>query len=117
MSDELIARLDSLCDPDWELMQDTTSHIIVSDNVLSSDVLISPVSNNTHITLALPHTGLVCVRLYRSDGRLVETMVNGYRRAGSYSLQLNNTSLSSGVYFLNVIAGTHSLTTRIVLTK
>ena len=117
LSDTVIAFLDTY-DPDWKESQDTITHITYTYKNSNADNSVISLNGCCNLLkMFVPNSGFVTVSIFNSNGRLVKKLLNGYRRTGNYSLSLSNTPLSSGVYFLNVIAGTHSLTTRIVLTK
>ncbi|MFQ6033057.1 MAG: T9SS type A sorting domain-containing protein, partial [Candidatus Zixiibacteriota bacterium] len=46
----------------------------------------------------------VLLRVYNVRGQLVETLVNEFKSAGSYSVSWNAEEVSSGIYFYCIIA-------------
>jgi len=50
-------------------------------------------------------------------GREVKTLVNENREAGSYVMNFNASSLSSGVYFYKLTAGSYTATKKLSLVK
>jgi len=50
-------------------------------------------------------------------GNEVETYVDGELNAGTYSIVVDGTNLSSGVYFYTMTAGSFTETKRMVLMK
>ena len=59
----------------------------------------------------------VSLKVYDVLGNEVETLVNEFRNAGSYEIDFNATSLSSGVYFYQIKAGPFIQTKKMILTK
>ena len=69
----------------------------------------NPFSPETRIEFDLPQTGPVELKVYAVSGRLVRTLVEGRRAAGSHNVQWDGRDeggrkVSSGVYFYNLIA-------------
>jgi hypothetical protein len=62
----------------------------------------NPFQDAATISYSLAKPGNVSLMLYDVTGKLVGTLVNGYRPAGAYSYSLLTThhSLASGVYVL-----------------
>ncbi|CAN5629756.1 hypothetical protein BH10BAC5_BH10BAC5_00440 [soil metagenome] len=63
----------------------------------------NPFNPTTNINFALPKAGTVSLKVYNQLGQLIETLAEGFRQAGSYSLQYDATKLSSGIYFYKLI--------------
>jgi len=61
--------------------------------------------------------GNVRIALFNATGRLVETFADGHRTVGSYTTQINVSSVSSGVYFLKVISPDGTFTRRLTVVK
>jgi N-acetylneuraminic acid mutarotase len=59
----------------------------------------NPFNPVTKISYELPKSGLVTLKIYDVLGKEVVTLVNEVKNAGSYSVDFNGASLSSGVYF------------------
>jgi len=74
-------------------------------------------SLNSSISYSLPRAGNVSLKLYDITGKLLGTLVNGYRPAGpySYSLLAAHHSLASGVYLLKLESDGRSATSRLVI--
>jgi len=66
------------------------------------DIGPNPFTTNTTIRYTVPVTGKVTLKLYNATGRLIETLLDDYKTAGSYTLNIDNSKLniSKGVYFL-----------------
>jgi len=77
----------------------------------------NPFNPTTKINYALPKTGLVTMKIYDVTGREIQTLVNDLKQAGSYSVDFNGSSLSSGVYFYKIQSGDFISVKRMVLIK
>jgi choice-of-anchor B domain-containing protein len=77
----------------------------------------NPFNPGTKFNFHIPKAGNVSVKIYDASGKLVETMFNGYRFAGSYTAEFNAAALSSGVYFYSLEAEGFRQTKKMVLTK
>ena len=63
----------------------------------------NPFNPTTTINFALPKSGIVSLKVYNQLGQLVETLSDGFKQAGSYSINFDASKLSSGIYFYNLI--------------
>jgi hypothetical protein len=81
----------------------------------------NPFNPSTKIEYSLEKAGIVSLKVYNLLGVEVATLVNGRQEAGSYSVPfgINNGtfSLSSGVYFYRLEAGSFVSTKKLVLMK
>jgi subtilisin-like proprotein convertase family protein len=77
----------------------------------------NPFNPSTTIKYDIPKDALVKVVVFDVLGREVRTLVNEQKKAGSYSLQMNASGLSSGVYFYKIHAGDFTDTKKMVLIK
>lgn len=59
----------------------------------------NPFNPTTNIDFALPKDGNIVISIYDNSGKLVSTLAEGFKAAGTYSLQFNAANLSSGIYF------------------
>lgn len=59
----------------------------------------NPFNPNTTIRYALPLGGEVQLTVYNTAGQQVSTLIDGYRTAGTYSVSLDASDLSSGTYY------------------
>lgn len=68
----------------------------------SIDVTPNPFTKLTTIRYTVPVSGKVSLKLYNATGRLIETLLDEHRNAGSYTLKIENWKLkiSRGIYFL-----------------
>jgi len=59
----------------------------------------------------------VSIKIYDMNGRIVDTPVNEFKKAGSYSVLFNGSNLSSGIYFYNIETENFSQTRKMILVK
>ena len=77
----------------------------------------NPAKAMTRIDFNLPTAGEVTLKVYDAQGGLVRTLVSGTRGAGTHSVNLDGGSLSSGVYFYRLQAGSSTATRRLVIAR
>ena len=81
----------------------------------------NPFNPNTVISYTIPsvETGYIpsLLRVYDVLGREVATLVDEEQKSGSYNVQFDASSLSSGIYFYTIIAGSFHQTKKMVLLK
>jgi photosystem II stability/assembly factor-like uncharacterized protein len=77
----------------------------------------NPFNPSTIIEFSLPKNANVKIILFDVLGREVRTLANQFMKAGSYKLELNGSSLTSGVYFYRLQAGEFNQTKKMVLVK
>jgi len=87
----------------------------VADDVELSQNRPNPFKGSTEIFFSLPKSEQVRLAIYDAQGRLVRTLVEGNRSAGTH--QVSVSGLESGVYFYRLEAGRTSLTRRMVVAK
>jgi hypothetical protein len=75
----------------------------------------NPLTTRTVIAYRLPEPARVDLSIYDSTGRLVETLLSGYRGAGSHVAEWDARDVSPGVYFYRLIAGDHAVMNRCVV--
>jgi hypothetical protein len=79
----------------------------------------NPFRSFTTISYAIPHDGPVDVRIYDIAGRVVTTLVNGSKPAGSHSVEWlgvdrDGQEVAAGIYFCELVAGGERVTKKIV---
>jgi hypothetical protein len=77
----------------------------------------NPFNPKTVIGYRLPVTGNVTLKVYDVLGSEVATLVNEYKPAGRYEVNFNAESLSSGIYFYKLRAGSYNETKKMVLIR
>jgi predicted outer membrane repeat protein len=77
----------------------------------------NPFNPTTAISYQLSANGHVSLRIYDTAGRLVTTLVSGWREAGSHQVTWDASGLPSGLYFCRVQAGDFSAVQKLILLK
>lgn len=77
----------------------------------------NPFNPNTVIGYQLPVTGDVTLKIYDILGNAIATLVNEYLEAGRYKVEFDAKSLSSGIYFYTLQAGSYKETRKMVLIR
>ncbi|MEO8231359.1 MAG: CotH kinase family protein [Ignavibacteriota bacterium] len=77
----------------------------------------NPFNPITNIKFAIPIASNVTLKVFDIIGNEVKTLLNEYKNAGSYQIQFNASSLSSGVYFYRLQADNYTSTKKLILLK
>jgi photosystem II stability/assembly factor-like uncharacterized protein len=77
----------------------------------------NPFNPTTVIKYALPRSSNVSLKIYDMLGNEVKTVVNEFKTAGTYSVNFDASSLSSGVYFYKIVAGDFTDAKKMTLVK
>lgn len=77
----------------------------------------NPFNPITEIQYQIPANGFVSLKIYDMLGRETATLVNEVKTAGTYSIQWNASSLSSGIYFYRLETGNFVETRKMMLVK
>jgi choice-of-anchor B domain-containing protein len=77
----------------------------------------NPFNPSTKFNFMLPKAGNISLKVYDAAGRLVETMFEGFRMAGSYTADFDGSKLSSGIYLYSLETEGFRQTRKMVLTK
>jgi hypothetical protein len=82
----------------------------------------NPFNPQTTIAYSVPNSGIVSLRIYDVQGRLVRTVVNEEKRAGEHRAvwrgrDRNGSPVASGIYFVRLDFGSSTQTRKVVLLK
>ncbi len=77
----------------------------------------NPFNPSTTINYQISAPGKVTLSLYDLNGREVKSLVNETKEAGYYSVSLNASDLSSGIYFYTLTSGNFVQTKKLSLVK
>ena len=77
----------------------------------------NPFNPSTSITYQLPAAVKVDLRVFDVLGREVAVLASGVQSAGSHTVKFDAASLSTGVYFYRLSAGTATATMKMLLLK
>ena len=77
----------------------------------------NPFNPVTNFDMALPEAAKVHFAVYDISGRLVATLMDGWRDAGYHRVTFNRSDLASGVYLYRLKAGTFTARGKMVMVK
>ncbi len=77
----------------------------------------NPFNPSTSIGYDIPKESFVELSIYDASGKIVRTLINEEKFAGSYSITFGSEGLASGVYYYKLTAGDFSKTMKMVLLK
>lgn len=77
----------------------------------------NPFNSNTKIEYTLPEPSGVSITIYDILGREVNRLVNGFKKAGNYSITWSAGKVPSGVYLCRMSSGNFLETRKIILLK
>jgi hypothetical protein len=92
------------------------------DNTVATDFKLyqnypNPFNPSTKISWQSPFSGYQSLKIFDVLGNEVATLVDEFRNAGSYEVEFNAYSLSSGIYFYQLKAGEYLQTKKMILIK
>ena len=77
----------------------------------------NPFNPVTNIKFGLPNAGFTKLEVYDILGRVIKTLVNENKPAGSYTVDFDATNISSGVYFYKIESGGFTDIKKMVVVK
>ncbi len=77
----------------------------------------NPFNPSTVINYRLPVSGNTTLKVFDALGNEVATLVDGYKPAGSYEVEFNASSLSSGMYLYKLQVGEFNAVKKLILLK
>ncbi len=77
----------------------------------------NPFNPITNISYQCPKPGTVTLQIYDISGRSVKELVNGEAVSGYHTVKWDASEFSSGVYFVQMVAGDYSKTQKVLLLK
>ncbi|MBU1131516.1 T9SS type A sorting domain-containing protein [Patescibacteria group bacterium] len=89
----------------------------VAPHIKLADNYPNPFNLTTVISYQLPTNSQVNVQVYDTAGRLIATLVDGWRQPGTHEVTFDGSNLPSGVYVYRLQAGEFSATGKMVLMK
>jgi len=77
----------------------------------------NPFNSTTTIKYNIPQSGIVTLKIFDINGKLVKTLVNGYQQKGQYVINFNASELSSGIYFYQLSTNQFTQTKKMIYMK
>lgn len=90
---------------------------IVPSNYSLEQNFPNPFNPTTTINYSLPVATDVSLKVYDALGNEVMSLVNGFKNAGTHSITMNASELTSGIYFYKLQAGNFVATKKLTLIK
>ncbi|MEO8664069.1 MAG: T9SS type A sorting domain-containing protein [Ignavibacteria bacterium] len=89
----------------------------VPDDYMLEQNYPNPFNPSTNIIFALPRSGQVSLKVYDALGRVAAVITEGFRSAGIHEVFFDASSLSSGIYSYILVAGSQTITKKMILIK
>ena len=80
-------------------------------------ILPNPASNDVTLTMDVPSTGNLTIKVYNQNGQEVATINNSSVGAGNREFNFNVSGLASGVYFVQTTIGTETFVNSLFVVK
>ena len=77
----------------------------------------NPFNPSTKINYSIPKSGMVTIKIFDMLGQEILTLVDEEKPVGNYEIEFISSSLSSGVYFYQLKAGSFTDTKKLILLK
>lgn len=77
----------------------------------------NPFNPITKIKFSIPQSEVIQIKIYDVLGKEIQTLLNEYKTTGSYEVDFDASSLSSGIYFYRMISGSYSETKKMILLR
>ena len=77
----------------------------------------NPFNPETKISFFVPVDGVVVLKVYNALGQEINTLINGYVKAGRWQVTFNASSFPSGIYLYSIRAGNYLSTKKMVMLK
>ncbi|MFA7360873.1 MAG: T9SS type A sorting domain-containing protein [Candidatus Kapaibacterium sp.] len=93
-----------------------------NENIVPEDYSLgqnypNPFNPQTMIDFAIPKNGMVSIILYDVTGKEIATILNREMTKGSYTVDFNASSISTGVYFYKLVSGNFTATKKMMVIK
>jgi hypothetical protein len=75
------------------------------------------VRESSLVKYTLPESENIRISLFDIQGREVKVLANGLQAAGEHTIQLDATDLSSGAYFMSLMARKAVITQKVIVQK
>jgi hypothetical protein len=110
--------IDDIHDPTWVGVDDPTG----IPARLALVVTPNPMNLTSNVKFALPNSGRTSIRVYNTQGQMVETLVDGNIAAGEHNVHWDGTNhvgnkVTSGIYFFKLETGKGSVISKVVVSR
>ena len=77
----------------------------------------NPFNPVTTINYALPHNGIIYLKVYDVLGREIKELASGYKEAGYYNVSFDGSNLPSGIYIYKLVTNDFTDIKKMILVK
>lgn len=84
-------------------------------NVALASAYPNPANDNSVVNYTLKEEAPVVINVTDVTGKVVMTINEGTKQTGAHRVELNTSELASGTYFLNIVAGDATATSKMVV--
>jgi hypothetical protein len=121
VSQDKLVEMDSPEATAW-IGNNSMSVISISDRILPTEISLgnaypNPFNPSTTITYDISSDMNVNINVYDVRGRMVAELVNGMTDQGRYEVMWNADNYSTGIYFVQLVAGNTTKTQKLMLVK
>ena len=102
---------------DWYGSNIAVSSVLIPKEFALQSAYPNPFNPVTNLKFGLPVDSKVSMQIYNLQGQVVSTLLNDNMQAGYHSVVWNADNHSSGIYFVQMIAGDYIHTQKIMLVK
>ena len=95
----------------------TTNQLVLPNEVMLNNAYPNPFNPVTNVSFNLPYPMHVEVNILDVQGRIVDAIASGGFNEGLNEIAINGNDLSSGLYFVQLIAESDIKYTKILLLK
>jgi len=95
----------------------TAVNTISQNKIINSSIYPNPASGNAEIDFSLTSSSNINIKIYDVTGRLVKTVLNDKKSAGSQQVQVNVEELQNGIYFYTIAGDGFSNTKKFIVSK
>lgn len=96
---------------------DIEQEVYTPPNYVLSQNYPNPFTPSTNISYGIVERTHVTIRVYNMLGKLITTLVDDIKSAGSYIIQFHASNLPSGMYVLRMQAGNYNGVQKMMLVK
>jgi photosystem II stability/assembly factor-like uncharacterized protein len=111
----IIKRTDSGGKKDSIMLSASNEEIVYSTLLFQN--FPNPFNPVTNIRFSIAQGCYTRLHIFDILGREIALLVNEYKQPGEYQINFNGTGIASGVYFYTLIAGSYSITRKLILIK
>jgi hypothetical protein len=121
VSQDQLVEMDSPESTTW-IGNNAMSVISMSDRILPTEIALgnaypNPFNPSTRITYDISSDMNININVYDVRGRMVAELVNGMTDQGRYEVMWNADNYSTGIYFVQLVAGNTTKTQKLMLVK